>query len=179
MEVWKDVVGYEGKYQVSNLGNVISLSREKVIGSGSYTTEQKVLKQFRRGNGAYYCVNLYSRNRSKPTYVHRMVAEAFIPNPDNKPFINHIDGNKLNNVVSNLEWCTIAENTRHAWEMGLCQMTDERRALQARAVVCIETGKEYKSIREAELCTGAGNQNITACCKGKRETSGGYHWRYK
>jgi len=106
MEIWKDIKGYEGLYQISNLGNVKSLFRYK-----------KTLKPFFRKQ--YFSVNLSKNNNFKTFTVHRLVAENFIINPENKLQVNHIDGNKLNNNIDNLEWNTAKENTNHALLLGL------------------------------------------------------------
>lgn len=103
MEEWKDIEGYEGLYQVSE-GEVKSLNYNK-------TKKERVLKK--SIVGGYYTVNLHKDGVMKTYYVHKLVAEAFIPNPDNLPCINHKDENKLNNSVSNLEWCTVKYNTNY------------------------------------------------------------------
>ncbi len=123
-EIWKDVVGYEGLYQVSNLGRVKSLARSVI----SHYTDRKpivttnrkerIMKQFLYKTG--YLYTGLAKNRVKKKYkIHRLVAMAFIPNPENKPMVNHIDGNPLNNRVENLEWCTNQENQIHAIKTGL------------------------------------------------------------
>ena len=111
MEIeWKDILGYEGKYRVSTKGEVYS----EISG--------KILKQFYRGSrpdNKYLVINLCENNKQKTVGVHRLVAQAFIPNPNNLPCVNHIDGNKDNNCVENLEWCTYSENNYHAFRTGL------------------------------------------------------------
>ena len=117
-EVWKDITGYEGLYQVSNLSRVKSLDRYKKAKSGKlYIRKGRVLKSIINGS-KYYQVCLYKNNTQKIILVHRLVAKAFIPNPDNKPQINHIDNNPSNNNISNLEWTTQSENIRHADKQG-------------------------------------------------------------
>ena len=107
-EVYKDIPGFEGKYMISNKGNVMSMNYQN-------TRKPKVLIPVKHHLG-YLLVHLGS---SKIKMVHTLVAEAFIPNPEGKPFVNHIDGNKSNNVVSNLEWVTSKENMEHAIRTGL------------------------------------------------------------
>lgn len=118
-EIWKDINGYEGLYQVSNLGNVRSMDRIVIYSDGrKVKTKGKLLKPTMRKSGYYY-VSL-SRNSDCPKFdVHRLVAQAFVDNPYNHPVVNHLDGCKTNNAASNLEWTTHTENIRHAFKMGL------------------------------------------------------------
>ena len=109
-EVWRDVVGYEGLYVVSNLGNVRSLPKR-----ARHREELEMTK--RVGSGGYLYVHLRKSGKGNRRLVHRLVAEAFIENNLNKPQVNHIDGNKLNNVVENLEWVTPSENQLHAYRV--------------------------------------------------------------
>ena len=119
-EVWKDIEGYEGLYQVSNFGNIKSLAR--IVHSekrSDYKIKEKVLKQSDTTTG-YKKVELHKDNEKRKSFkVHRLVAQAFIPNPENKREVNHIDGNKHNNNANNLEWVTSSENKLHAFEMHL------------------------------------------------------------
>ena len=118
-EVWKDIEGYEGLYQVSTCGNIKSLAKSRKNGNGRYYIQkEKLLKQSFTTTG-YKKVELYKDGKRKSFKVHRLVAIAFIPNPDNKPEVNHIDGNKINNNIDNLEWVTSSENSIHAYETGL------------------------------------------------------------
>ena len=120
MEEWRDVKGYEGAYQVSNLGNVRSVDRRIKCADGvTRKFAGKDLKPYRGAwRGEYYTVNLTIGNNIRPTLIHRLVAEAFVPNPDGKAEVNHIDGNKLNNSSENLEWVTHRENMEHAVRTG-------------------------------------------------------------
>lgn len=105
-EVWKDVVHYEGLYEVSNLGRIRNKNTQQI-------KEQHSNYNKKTGNGGYMFVTLYKHNKSKREYVHRLVAMAFIPNPDNLPHVNHKDEVKTNNEVSNLEWCTAQYNNSY------------------------------------------------------------------
>lgn len=109
-EIWKPVPGYEDYYEVSTLGRI---RRIKGRSAG------KILKGSLNASGGYLIVSLYVNKRYKYLLVHRVVAITFLPNPDNKPQVNHIDGNKLNNALTNLEWATQEENMQHAWKNGL------------------------------------------------------------
>ena len=117
-EIWKDIVGYKGLYQVSNLGRVKSLARK--IDHGTYIEDRgDVIMSLVINTHGYYSV-VFTKNRKKKNHrVHQLVARAFIPNPENKEMINHIDCNRLNNRVDNLEWCTNSENQLHAIAHGL------------------------------------------------------------
>ena len=119
-EVWKDVVGYEGVYQVSNLGTVRSVDRLSPDRWGHRKRKGVVLKQKETDSG-YFSVHLRDKENGKESWpcVHRLVALAFIDNPENKPTVNHVDGDKHNNTVSNLEWSTHSEQTIHAFENNL------------------------------------------------------------
>ena len=112
-EIWKDCVGYEGRYQVSNLGNVRSIANNK----GTY--QERLLSQRQTTTSDYLYVNFTVKDVPTRHSVHRLVAKAFIANPSNKATVNHIDGNKLNNNVCNLEWNTYSENLKHAFATGL------------------------------------------------------------
>ena len=158
-EIWKDIKGYEGLYQVSNLGNV---KRNNHI----------LYKTLRN----YLGVKLSKNNIKKFKSIHRLVAETFIPNLENKKQVNHIDGNKLNNCVDNLEWCTASENTKHAFKIGLEKPTKISPVIQYD--LNGKKIKEYNSIKEAKEKNKKCSK-ISDCCSGKRKTAGGYIWKYK
>lgn len=174
-EEWRPVVGYEGRYMVSNFGRVKSLICSHGIRKKDKFLYQMVYRKNSAGAG-YKLVSLHSpelKRKYKP--VHQIVAEAWIPNPDNKPIINHIDGNPENNHIDNLEWCTYSENTLHAYRMLGHENPNNK------AVICIETGTEYKSASEACKAVGVAHGVISNAIRryGQGAYSGGYHWRNK
>lgn len=109
-EVWKDISGYEGLYQISDFGNVKSITRMVKSNHGNFRLQREKLLKVRLNNKGYYTVILYKDSHPKTFFVHRLVAIAFIPNENDLPEVNHIDENKLNNYVENLEWVTHKEN---------------------------------------------------------------------
>jgi hypothetical protein len=121
-EIWKDIIGYENYYQISNYGNVKSLERSFHLGG---IRKEKILK-FSINTSGYFQVTLQKNGEKKNYLVHKLVALHFIPNPDNKSEINHKDGNKLNNLINNLEWCTRSENALHAFQLGLRNNKEEK-----------------------------------------------------
>lgn len=181
-EIWKDVVGFEDYYQVSNLGNVRSKDREVNTWHGVILKRGRILKQSIGKNG-YYSVCFQVQNKKKSYSVHRMVAQAFIPNLDNMPYINHKDENKLNNNIENLEWCT----AKYIINYGTCK---ERRNQTKRETsnlfkVTMQYNldgtfvKEWKSTKEIERELGFSNQGVSACCRGIRKSFNGFIWKYK
>lgn len=181
MEKWRDIQGYEGLYQVSESGGVKRLSHIAEYKDGAkHHYEERTLSPVLQATG-YLTVTLCRGGEQRPVGVHRLVAETFIPNPDNKPQVNHIDGCKTNNKASNLEWCTAKENSDHAWRLGLSKITDKHKTpagKNAKPIECLETGEIFKSAREAERRLGISNQNISKVLKGKRSKAGGYSFRY-
>ena len=128
MEEWKDVKGYEGKYQISSYGNIRSLNYHR---SGECKLMCPVLKKT-----GYYQINLYLNGKYKSKRIHKLVAEAFLENPDNLEVVNHIDGDKTNNHVSNLEWCTVSYNTWHATHILGTNLVSQQKATEASKKPC-------------------------------------------
>ena len=166
MENWKSIAGYEGLYEVSDLGRVKSLKfgKEKILKSGKNT----------RG---YLQVCLYKDCHTKHLLVHRIVAEAFIPNTQGLETVNHKDEDKTNNSVANLEWMSNKDNLNYG--------TRNKRVAESHSkkvqMLDKSTGEllaTFPSTHEAERVTGIANQSISSCCKGKRKSAGGYVWRY-
>lgn len=145
-EIWKDIEGYEDLYQVSNLGNVRSLDRYITYSTGRVQLLRgKLLKCSEQSTG-YYTVGLYDINHKSTTLsVHRLVASAFLDNSANLPEVNHKDGNKANNAVSNLEWATEMDNNHHARKTGLNRA---ELSPQCRPVRCVETSEIFYSVEE-------------------------------
>lgn len=119
MEIWKDIPGFEGLYQASNTGKIKSLSRRVWNHQCFMVRKEYIIKDHLLPDG-YIQIGLTKPNEKQTRYyIHRLIALAWIPNPNNKPFVNHLDGNKSNNSIENLEWCTKSENVKHAYRTGL------------------------------------------------------------
>ena len=162
-EIWKDVPGYSGLYQISSLGRVRSFKnfhgiKECVMSPG-----------ISRG---YYHVALYKDLKLKRYYVHRLVAMAFIPNPDNLPLINHKNEIKTDNRVENLEWCTVQYNRTY----GNAKLNHAKKC--GKAVLCIETGQQFISCREAAQIMNLDHTCIGKCCNGQLIQHKSFHFKF-
>lgn len=144
IEVWKDIEGYEGLYQVSNLGRVKSLER---IDRLERKVKERMLSIRDNGTG-YKFVDLHKNNKAKRFYVHRLVASTFIPNPEYKPEVNHLDGDKANNVVFNLCWSTRKENLRHAANTGLTKRGDQNKLTKIKDADVLFIRENYEAYNE-------------------------------
>jgi hypothetical protein len=190
-EIWKDVVGFEGAYKVSNLGRVKSLPRTSPY-PGSANGRREVGKMLK----LTLCEDGYARvplsngtNDQKKYRVHRLVAIAFIPNPNNYPNINHVNSDRKDNNISNLEWCTQAQNNLHAYRYGF------KRPVKARLGVRGVPTKASRSVAQFDL---AGNfiriwachsqvkrdmdiaaSSVSGCCMGRLKTAGGFVWKFE
>ena len=194
-EIWKDIEGYEGLYQISNYGRVKSLNYAK-------QGKEKILKD-RISNSGYKRVNLSKSGERKTYYVHRLVAETFIPNPNGYSEVNHKDEDKSNNNIDNLEWCTSkynsnygTRNERQSEKMKGRKLTEEHKNKisegnkgkksingyklnilgdknpNAKKVKCITTNEIFTTIKEASEKYNIFSQNIIACCKGRSKSAG-------
>lgn len=134
-EIWRPVNQYEGLYEVSNMGRVRSLDRITNYIDGRVRKFNGRMISPRKAGAGYYQVGLSNNGSKKRDYIHRLVAEAFIPNPKNLPEVNHLDGNKLNNRLSNLEWTTSSENKKHAYMMNLRGPVDVKGVKNGRAKI--------------------------------------------
>ena len=185
-EIWKDIKNYEDLYQVSNYGRVKRL--------GVYRTSARYYKKGRYyptkimtssiGKHGYCCVQLFDYSGSfKTIRIHRLVAEAFIPNPKNKPQVNHKDGNKENNCVNNLEWCTNGENGKHAWDNNLRTKNFGKDNYISRKVLQYTSDKklikEWDCIKDISRSLGYNYGYIIACCQRKYKLGHNFIWRYK
>lgn len=178
-EIWRDIDGYEGRYQISNLGNVKSLRY-----AGGNTARNLVPKC---NNSGRLWVELIDGKRKKCMLIHRLVAIAFIPNPDNLPQINHIDENPKNNVVDNLEWCTALDNVR-AYRKNHPELARKReespvysKHMEKPVLQFTKSGEFVKQWKNPVAIANDNKWNewsILQCCNGNRKTAYGYIWRF-
>ena len=198
-EIWKPIMGYEGLYEVSSLGRVRSLDR---IDSNNHPLKGVILKPY-ISNSGYLLVGLYKQQKRNRKLLHRLVAEAFIPNPDNKPEIDHINTIKIDNTVflnedgsinyekTNLRWTTRKENINNPLTKAKMQINARKPSKgkygkkHHRSKPIIQYDKEGNFIKEwdcandVERVLGISNKHIGSVCLGKRKSCGGYIWKYK
>lgn len=153
LEEWKDIIGYEGLYQISSLGRVKTIKTNKI----------RKLEKVRSG---YLRVMLHKNNKPERFLVHRLVAEVFIDNPDKLPEVNHKDENKLNNKVENLEWCDRKYNCNYG------TIRERKAETHFKRIRCLTTGEVFNSIIEAAEKYNVHPSGITHCCKGQQKTAG-------
>ena len=179
---WKDIVGYENEYQINQFGEIRTLKDSPKL------KKYDVLKpQISKRNGYVYQM-LYKNGKEKLLRVHRLVAMAFLPNPNNLPQVNHKDGNKQNNSVDNLEWCKQSDNMKHAYKNGLQIPSENQRKaiintnkLKQKKVCQIKDGEiinTFSGISEASRQTKISISCISRCCNLKRKSTNGYEWRF-
>ena len=168
MALWKEIAGYEGLYLVSDDGRILSLPRIVSNGNGEYVRESRILKPALRGREILYefvvlCKDAKQESRS----VHRLVAEAFVDNPNGYDVVNHIDHNTRNNRAENLEWCTQQYNNEYGHNKAVEQYTIDGEMVAV-----------YKSITYASAMTGINRRSINNVLSGYTRTAGGYVWKY-
>ena len=185
-EEWRDVAGYEGLYQVSNLGRVKSLAKKVWNGKTYYNKQELVMKPSMMTIG-YYCVTLTRNAIQEKKYIHRLVAEAFIPNPHNYAEVDHIDANPTNNDVSNLRWVTHEENMRHIYELnhqydGTANLhTPHARmitAMKLQKPVVRSDGKIFPSVKAAAESLNVNPTSVSNAARGRTKTCKGYTFKF-
>jgi hypothetical protein len=192
--MWKEIPDTDGLYFANENGQIKSSDRwrntKNQYSKSKYIRHGKILKPVLNSHG-YYCVTIkYLNGSQKVMTVHRLIAKTFLPNPDNKPQINHIDGIKTNNCVSNLEWCTASENIHHAFSTGLNKggkpWLNKFGKLHPNSIPVQAYDKNNNLVAEFEsMNIAAKNLNmkssshISSCINGKRKTAGGYFWKIK
>lgn len=197
-EIWMDIHDYEGLYQVSNLGRIKSLKRKVYAGNGKMRWQyEKILSNNKTNGNGYKIVSLSKKSKNKNKYVHRLVMETFAPNKINfksmpienrdefdleKLEVNHIDENKSNNSVDNLEWCTPLYNNLYNNKNIRAKKTRIRKHIGCKKILQMndndEIIKEYLSIKQASEEMKVSNQAISDCLRGIQKHSAGYKWKY-
>lgn len=165
MEEWRDIKGYEGDYQVSSYGRIKSLKWGK----------EKILK-LRKDKKGYTVVTLSKNSKTILKKVHRLVAETFMPNPNNYPQVNHKDENKSNNNINNLEWCTNEYNRNYGTRND--RATKGIIKAKGKKIRCITTGEIFNTIAEGARKYNLHRSNLTICCQGKTKKCGEMEWEY-
>lgn len=173
IEEWRPIPGYEGYYEVSNMGRVKSLNRYTQSRWGTPIFHKSQMMKCRVASNGYRHVKLTKEGRCKEPLVHRLVAEAFLTNPLNLPQVNHKDGNKSNDVVSNLEWCSQSENQLHSRRVlkRVC-------GLPRKPVECIDTGEVFETAHHAARAYGLRPAGVYYVCEGRNTHAGGMHFKY-
>lgn len=176
METWKPIKNFEGLYEVSDKGQVRSLDRIETTSNGRKRFKHGQVRKLHDNGRGYLCVDLWKNNKSYWEYVHRLVAQAFIPNPDSLPCVNHKDYNRHNNNVDNLEWLSYKDNNLYS----LPNYTKPRGPKVPKIVKCDMDGDElevYRSTREAERANHLANGVISQYFKKGYSQCGGYTWK--
>nr|UVX78837.1 MAG: zinc-binding loop region of homing endonuclease [Bacteriophage sp.] len=170
-EIWKDISGYEGKYQVSNFGRIKN-------------SKGLILKTI-KDKDSYLTINLYKNRKIKTFKIHRLVAEAFISNPNNYPCVNHKDENKENNCIENIEWCNHKYNSNYGTVIERrVKNTDWKQIAEKQSKTVLQFKKDGDFVKEwlsTQECgrNGFDSGAVSSCCNGKRKSHKGFIWKYK
>lgn len=172
-EIWKEIKGYEGIYEISNLGKVKSLSR--IDGNG--VLRKEIIRKQSISKKGYNIIQLRNSNGCKMFMVHRLVAEAFVPNPYNKPFVNHKDEDKRNNSAENLEWCDVTYNNTYGTRLEKVKKKLGKPIISIK----LDTGEteHYVSIIEGARKTNSSSRHIYSVLRGKRKSHNKRIWKYE
>lgn len=178
-EIWRDIKGYEGLYQVSSNGVIRSLDRYLPMpNGGEKLVKEKILKP-NKINSGYLCVGLSKNGKTKNYLIHRLVGEHFIDNSNNLPQIDHINTDKTDNRVCNLKWVTSKGNMNNPLTIDKINIINKK---SSKPIIQFSKDGEFirkwNSVMDAQRELGIDNSSIIRCCKGKQKTAGGYIWRY-
>ena len=175
-EEWKDIKGYESLYQISNLGRIKGLNRYVKNNHSVRYIKERILKPNKNKDG-YYTISFWTKGKMKQHYIHRLVAQAFLDNPNNYPIVNHKDENPNNNNSLNLEWCNYKYNNDYGTRKIKSMINQGKKVnqfdLQGNFI------KQWNSTREIERTLKISHSVISKCCREKQKTSHGYIWKYK
>lgn len=178
-EIWKEIKNFENYYEISNKGRLRSKDRIIRNGQGNYLKKGQIVKPIKCTNG-YLEYALKKNGKYKIFLAHRLIATYFIPNPDNKPEVNHLDEDITNNCVENLEWCTSKENANYGTRNKRCKENNKK---QCKPIIQLDLKgnriKEYKTIGDASREVKGDISAIIRVCKGRQKTAYNYIWQYK
>ena len=190
-EIWRDIEGYNGLYQISNLGRVKSLEKKCLSKNGKYRiNKEKILKLYTNSKDGYIRVGLWKNNKHHSFTLHKIVAQTFIDNYDNKPCIDHINGDRTDNRVENLRWVTHKENNnnpitkkRHSTNhpkvfLGIFGKNNPSSIPVLQFTIDGKLVRKWDCIRDIQRELGIDNTNISRCCRGKQKTAGNFRWCY-
>lgn len=187
-EIFKDITGFEGLYKIGDYGTVVSLAKEIHRANGGTRLQPEMILKHCIVRGGYHRVTLFKEKKRFRIMVHRLVAMHFIRNPENKPEVNHLFGDKNDNSASSLEWATRSENGKHAYRIGLKRPQYSRlgtfNELNGRSKKILQLSllgekiKEWPSVQEVRRRLGFRQGNVSSCARNKLKTAYGFKWQY-